>query len=223
MQPGWGAWQGSVPSAWCPSRSRCVSPAVGVCHPWSVCAVGAVPGLGYPPGQPQASSPAFAVLLWPLVVEAVTAQLTPGAVSLGTGEWSWGIRVSQPPLLLPAAGQEHCPCPGEAAGQREVRPRGPGYGVGQHACLPACLPACLGLAPALESQEQFAEPGGVPQTVPAHSRSAGRAGRLQAGCRQVPHHLAGGGGVTLEWSWQTPHCCGARAAATAGDLPCPWP
>lgn len=40
--------------------------------------------------------------------------------------------------------------------------------------------ACPGLAPALLSQEQCAEPG-EPRAVPARSRSPGRTGRYQAG------------------------------------------
>lgn len=108
--------------------------------------------------------------------------LTPGALSLGMGGVELGHSGVSAPLLLPAAGQDHCPCPREPVGQGEARPWDLGCGVEQH----ACPPACPGPAPALQSQEQFAEAGGEPQRVPTHRRSAGSAGRLQAGSTAGP-------------------------------------
>lgn len=54
----------------------------------------------------------------------------------------------QQPLFLPAAGQQHCPCPGRLwTGGRETSGAGSGGGI-VPVCLPdACPSACLGPAP----------------------------------------------------------------------------
>lgn len=217
MQLGQGAWQGSRPLASCLSCSRCVSPAVGECHPWSVCAAGAVPGLGHLPGRPQARSPAFAILLWPLAVKVVTVCSPRGPCPWAWGEWSWGIRVSQPPCSCLLLDRTTAPAPGSLWG-RGKQDLGT-WGV-VWSSMPAHLPARGRLQPFrarnnLQRQEES----------PRGCQLTGGALGAQAGCRQVPqqvpHHPAGGGEVTLEWSWQTLCRCGAQAAAAAGHLPCP--
>lgn len=97
-----------------------------------------------------------------------TPSIQPG-LSLGTGGVGLGLSVGLSPpsscLLLAR----------EAVGRREATPGG--WGVMWGGCPPA-----RGWLQALR------EPGGEPQGVPAPRGSWGG----PAGCRQVPHHLAGG-------------------------------
>lgn len=139
------SWVGEPSRAHCMFRRQCVSLTASLCSR-------TVPGLGHQPHQPQASSLAFPVLLQPLAVEAVTAQLTPGHHVPGHGGSGTGTFGD---------------C--RAEGSKTLA-----------AGLWGNMSAYTGLAPALRRQEQFAELG-EPRAAPARSRSAGRAGRHQAG------------------------------------------
>lgn len=157
-------------------------------------------------GQPQTTSLVFAVPLWLLVLQAVSAYLSPKACPWVQGKQRWGIWVSWLPSV-PA-----CPCPREAASQRAERCQGWGVFWGS-------TPAYL-----LQAGTSLAEPGAIcrarrrARMVPAHSRSPRSTGSCWQVPQQVPHHLAGGGGGTLRCSQHTPQRRGAQAARICGAL-----